>query len=171
MKKILTLSIVLTLFVGCLSLRSAALTVNSTYADVSSTSTQAVNLVNYAMSYSDFIESDYLIFCNEQNSYYIVWGSLNYDGSTITGTYVEYIRYYRTGTGTSNQYVYDYGTDTSFKLQPSHICTSNIENFGFSSTAYQQYKHYHYFEYFIIFSGSMLFVIFISQLRRGSKHV
>ncbi len=171
MKKILVFSSVLILFISCIGFQSSALTVNSTYSDVTSTSSQAVNLVNYAMSYSDFIDSDFVIFCDEQNSYYIVWGSLNYDGSTITGSYIEYIHYYRLGSAASYQYTYEYGTDTSFRLQPDNICTSNIPDFGFSSTAFQEFQFYHYFEYFIIFAGSMLFVILISNLRRGSHHV
>lgn len=106
---------------------SSALTVNSTYSDVTSTSTQAVNLVNFAMSYEDFVTSDYVVFCNEQNSYYIVWGDLSYNDSSVSGSDVQYLRYYRAGSGTSYQYTYQYGTDSSFKLTPSHMCTSNIK--------------------------------------------
>lgn len=171
MKKILTFSIVLSLFVSCLSFSSAALTVNSTYSDVSSTSTQAINLVNFAMSYDDFISSEYVVFCNEQNSYYIVWGDLSYNGSSVSGSDIQYLRYYRTGSGTSYQYTYEYGTDNSFNLTPSHMCTSNIRNFGFSSSTYQEFKYYYEFNCFIVFIGSILFVILISQLRRGSNHV
>ena len=156
---------------GCLSFRSAALTVSSTYSDVSSTSTQAVNLVNFAMSYDDFVSSEYVVFCNEQNSYYIVWGDLSYNGSTVSGSDVQYLRYYRTGTGTNNQYTYQYGTDSTFKLTPEHMCTSNLKNFGFSSSTYQQYKHYYDYSCFIVFVGSILFVILIQELKRGNKHV
>lgn len=171
MKKILTFSIVLSLCISCLAFNSSALTVNTTYSDVTSTSTQAVNLVNFAMSYDDFISSDYVVFCDAQYSYYIVWGDLSYNGTSVSGSDVQYLRYYRSGSGTSYSYTYDYGTDSDFKLTPSHMCTSNIRNFGFSSSTYQEYKHYYDYNCFIVFVCSILFVILIQQLRRGGSHV
>ena len=171
MKKLTTFLFIFCLCISCLTFRSAALSVNSTYSDVTSTSTQAVNLVNFAMSYDSFVASDYVVFCNEQNSYYIVWGDLKYDGSTVTGSDIEYLRYYRAGSTGSYAYTYEYGTDNSFSLTPSHMCTSNIKNFGFASSTYQEYKHYYDYSCFIVFAGSILFVILIQQLRKGSAHV
>lgn len=171
MKKIIIFLCLICLFVSCTCFSSAALTVNSTYSDVTSTSSQAVNLVNFAMSYEDFITSDYVVFCNEQNSYYIVWGELSYNGTTVSGSEVQYLRYYRAGSGVSYQYTYQYGTDTSFKLTPSHMCTSNIKNFGFSSSTYQDYKYMYNGTCFMVFVGSVLFVVLISHLRRVNKYV
>lgn len=171
MKKIILFLCLIFMFISCISFSSAALTVNSTYSDVTSTSSQAVNLVNFAMSYDSFIDSDYVVFCNEQYSYYIVWGDLSYDGTAVTGNDIEFLRYYRSGSTGSYAYSYDYGTDSTFNLTPGHMCTSNIRNFGFSSSTYHEYKHYYDYSCFIVFVGSILFVILISQLRRGSKHV
>ena len=171
MKKLILFICLISLFVSCTCFSSAALTFNSTYSDVTSTSSQAVNLVNFAMSYDDFVSSEYVVFCNEQYSYYIVWGDLSYNGTTVSGSDVQYLRYYRDGSGTSYQYTYQYGTDSSFNLTPSHICTSNIRNFGFSSSTYQEYKHYYDYSCFIVFVGSVLLVFLISELRRCNKHV
>lgn len=171
MKKIILFLCLFSVLVSFTCFSSSALTVNSTYSDVTSTSTQAVNLVNFAMSYEDFVTSDYVVFCNEQNSYYIVWGDLSYNDSSVSGSDVQYLRYYRAGSGTSYQYTYQYGTDSSFKLTPSHMCTSNIKNFGFSSSTYQDYKQQYYGSCFMVFAGSVLFVVLISHLRRVNKYV
>lgn len=171
MKKFILFLSLICVFISCISFSSSVLTVNSTYSDVASTSTQAVNLVNYAMSYDDFISADYVVFCNEQNSYYIVWGDLSYNGTSVSGSDVQFLRYYRTGSGTQYQYIYQYGTDSSFKLTPSHMCTSNIPNFGFSSSTYQEYKNHYDTNCFFVFICSVLFVILIQQLRRCNNHV
>lgn len=171
MKKFSIFFLFVVLLVSCIGFQSSALTVNSTYSDVTSTSTQAVNLVNFAMSYDDFINADYVVFCDAQYSYYIVWGELSYNGTTVSGSDVQYLRYYRFGSGTSYQYTYEYGTDSTFSLTPFHMCTSNIKNFGFSSSTYQDYKYMYNGTCFMVFVGSILFVILISQLRRVNKHV
>lgn len=143
----------------------SALTVSDTYSDVSSTSSQAVNLVNYAASYDSFVGSDFVIFCDVQNSHYIVWGDLDYSNGIVSGTDVELVHYYRPG-GTNTSYVYVYGTDNSFALKADNVCTSNIDNYGFMSAVYEEYKLNDSIETSLIFIIGFLFVIMILRLRR-----
>lgn len=166
MKKILLFLLSFVLLVSAMTFSSSALTVSDTYSDVASTSSQAVNLVNYAMSYDDFINSDFVVFCDEQYSYYIVWSDeLSYDGSTVTGTDIQYIHYYRSGSSGSYSYSYQYGTDTSFGLSSSYVCTSNIDDFGFKSAVFEEYYEQYELKWFLILIGSFLFVLMISALR------
>lgn len=156
------------LFILCLtvlmSFSVSALTVSDTYSDVVSTSSQAVNLVNYAASYESFIDSDYVIFCDVQYSYYIVWGELENNNGILSGTDVEYIHYYRTDN--YNSYTYSYGTETSFGLNPGNACTTNIPGYGFVSSVYQEYKLQDSLETGLIFIIGFIFVIMITRLRR-----
>ena len=147
-----------------MSFNAAALTVSDTYSDVSSTSSQAVNLVNYAANFESFIDSEFVIFCDSQYSYYIVWGDLENNNGIISGSDVEYIHYYRTDN--FNSYTYRYGTDISFGLNPDNLCTSNIENFGFRSSAYETFKLNDNVNKSLIFILAFLFVIMILRLRR-----
>lgn len=166
MKKFIYFMVSVILITSCLLVNVSALNVNDTYSDVASTSSQANNLINYAMSYDDFLNSDFVIFCNAQNSYYIVWSDeLVYDGSIVKGTDIQYIRYYRSGTTGNNAYVYDYGVDSSFNLRSTYVCTSNIKDFGFRSAVFEDYYHQHIIKSFCILIASFLFVMFISALR------
>lgn len=143
-----------------------ALTFNSTYSDVVSTSSQANNLINYAMSYDSFIRSDYVIFSDQQYSYYIVWSEdLKFENDIVSGTSIEYIRYYRSGT-TSYEYAYTYGTDTTFSLTSSNVNTSSLEEYGFKSVLYSEYKSYDLNSEFMIIIVAVIFVIMIKSLRR-----
>lgn len=170
MKKfILYLSIISVFFCSLCFGASAQLVVTDTYQDVVSTSSQATNLLNAAMNYKSFAESDYVIFSDVQYSYYIVWGDLVYDGLTVASrSDVELIHYNRSSGVGSYSYSYTYSTEDFFSLRPSHFCTSNIPDFGFAQTPYQQYKFYYDFSIFLVFLGSVLFVILISHLRKGS---
>lgn len=165
MKKIyLVILTVLMLF--SFILPASALTVSDTYSDVASTSSQANNLINLAASYDDFIESKYVVFCDVQYSYYIVWGDLQVENGIVSGADIQYIRYYRTGTTSS--YTYEYGTDVSFGLNPDHICTSNLSEFGFKSAVYSEYELFDDIEKFLVFMTAFLFIITIIKLR-GNK--
>lgn len=163
MRKILIFIFVVCL-IAVMNFNVVALTVSDTYSDVSSTSSQAVNLVNYAANFESFIDSDFVIFCDSQNSYYIVWGDLENNNGIISGSDVEYIHYYRTDN--YNSYTYQYGTENSFGLNPDNLCTSNIENFGFRSSAYETFKLNDSIETALIFITGFLFVIMITRLRR-----
>lgn len=158
------LFLLFTIFVT--SNRVEALTINSTYADVVSTSTQVTNLINYAMSYDDFIDSDYVIFTDVQNSYYIVWSKdLSFNNNIVTGTNIKYIHYYR---NSSNVYTYVYGTDSSFSLRSSYVNTSSLNNYGFTSSLFEEYKKSNMDQYFSILVTAFIFVIMLSSLRRLS---
>lgn len=152
------------LLVALMSFNVSALTVSDTYSDVSSTSSQAVNLVNYAANYDSFIDSEFVVFCDVQYSYYIVWGDLELSDGIVSGTDVEYIHYYRTDS--YNSYTYEYGTDVSFALNADNLCTSNIENYGFRSSAYETFKFNDNVNKSLVFILGFLFVIMILKLRR-----
>lgn len=165
MKKFIVFLMLLVLSLSILTFNTSALTVSDTYSDVASTSTNSNNLINMAIKYKSFNESKFVIFCDQQNSYYIVWSKdLSYNGSKVTGTNIEYVRYYRTGT-TSSTYVYDYGTDISFSLTADNLCTSNLENFGMASATYEQYKSDAEKLGLLILIGSFLFVMMLIGLR------
>lgn len=137
------------------SLPCSALTFSSTYSDLTSTSSQVTNLINYAMNYDTFIASDYVCFRPSQYEYYIVWGDLDLNGSTVSSSKeVEYIRYYREST--YGEYNYDYGSDSSFSLSSSYINTSNLDTYGFSSSVHNTY----YYQY-VVHGLLVLIVAFV----------
>ncbi len=167
MKKFLVVFMTVVLMCSTFVVSSSAASYNSTYADVVSTSSQANNLISYAFSYKGFLESDYVIFCDVQNSYYIVWGDLTVQNGKVTGSDVQTVHYYRPS-GTNNSYEYVYSTETTFSLDPDHVCTSNLENYGFQSALFSQYKHYDDCFKFLLFVVGFLFVITVVKLR-GDK--
>lgn len=143
-----------------------SLIVNSTYQDVSSTSSNAVNLLNYAISQDSFHGSDYVIFCDEQSSYYIVWGDLVYEKNTVKGTDIHYIHYHRsTASGYSN-YVYDKGESETFSLSSNNVNTSSLSGYGFKSILHEEYKVYGDVLLFLTLLTSFFFVMMINSLRR-----
>lgn len=168
MKKIIIFVFSVIVVLSLMSLPVSALS-SITYTDVASTSSNATNLINYAMAYDDFIYSDYVIYSDVNYSYYIVWSDeLEHNNGTVTGKDIQYIHYYRTGSTGSYSYVYDYGTDSDFKLTVSHMCTSNIPGFGFHSSVFNEYYSRYVFEFFLILLASFSFVIAIISLR-GKK--
>lgn len=140
---------------------------------VSPTSTQAVNLLSYAMSFDSFENSDYIIFNDSDYSYYIVWGKLfEENGKVVSDGEVEYIRYYRTSSsGYTGTYQYVSGSDDSFSLSLSkeYICTSSVDNVGFISTSYQQYRFEQSALMLFVLLVAMVFVIMIKNFRGGAK--
>lgn len=155
--------IILLLFL--FALPSSALT-STSYADLASTSSQAINLLNYAYNIESFSDSDFVIYRDNQYSYYIVWGDLVFSGQSVTGSDVEYCRYYRTGDAYSSSYLYDYGSASDFSLDIVYAIVSNIPNCGFAMPTYFEYLFYDNFDYFVIFSISFLFVLMLKVLRR-----
>lgn len=155
------------------------MTVNSLYGTVSSTSTNAINLFYRAFNYESFKDSDYIIFQNEQYSYYIVWGDLKVENGRVTGSDIEYVRYYRRDTsGYNSTYSYVYGIDSSFSLTLSdeYQTTSSLEGVGFVSLAAVQYDYYSQAsEEFMsvldlfVFAVAFLFVIVMCALRGTNK--
>lgn len=136
---------------------------------VTSSSSQAVNLLNYAMTFDSFKFSEYVIFNDSDYSYYIVWGDLkNENGKVTSSGAVDYIRYYRiSSSGYNNTYVYDVGSDGSFDLSLSeeYICTSNVPGAGFRSQVGEEYEFYNSASMFLIFAVAMLFAIMIKSFR------
>lgn len=146
---------------------------NNLVGTVSSTSTQAVNLLNYAMSFDSFNGSEYVIFNDSEYSYYIVWGDLTHEGGQVTSFgAIEYIHYYRTSsTGYTNNYIYEFGSDSSFGLSLSseYICTTNIQGVGFRSQVGEQYEFYNSASMLLIFAVAMIFAIMLKVFRRMVK--
>ena len=147
--------------------------VSNLYGTVTCTSTQASNLLYMAMNYESFKNSEYIIFQDEQYSYYIVWGDLYIeDGVVKEVESIEYIHYYRSGSSNYDYtYVYEYGTDTSFDLylDSTYQTTSNIPGVGFVSMVSAQYNFYSSASDFYIFGTALLFVVMICALRGTSK--
>lgn len=151
---------------------SFAMDIRSTYADVPSTGSTVVNLIDYANSYDSFLDSDYVVFRDDQFSHYIVWGDLETDESgrvvSVDDSDVEFIRYYRTtNIGNDNNYRYLYGVDDSFSLSSEHVNTSNLKNYGFSSSTYSSYYSDYQITMFLILIGSFLFAMMFLNLRRS----
>ena len=146
------------------------MTVSSLYGTVTSTSTQAVNLLNYAMSFDSFAGSEYVIFNDSEYSYYIVWGDLVYeDGGISSKGEVEYIHYYRTSSsGYTGTYLYECGNDSSLVLSLSdeYICTSNVAGVGFVSQVGEQYEFYNTATMLLVFAVAAIFAIMIKVFRR-----
>lgn len=147
-----------------------ALTINSTYRDVTPTSSQSTNLLSLAQNYDSFKESEFVIFSDSQYSYYIVWSKdLSLSNGTVKGTNIEYIHYHRNDDYT---YTYDYGTDSTFSLTSSYLETSSIDGYGFVSLSDMEYDYYikyddnsTMYEQFSIVLVALIFGIFL--LRGG----
>lgn len=142
------------------------------YGSVASTSSNAVNLLNLAMNYKSFAGSDYIVFNDSQYSYYVVWGDLEHTGNQVTGSDVEYIRYYRTdSTSYNGTYTYVYGEGSSFLLNLSdeYQTTSSLPEVGFVSLAAEQYQFYSGASDFFVFGLAILLVVMFCVLRGTNK--
>lgn len=135
--------------------------------NVTSTSTNANNLINYANSYPNFVYSDYVVLQSGDNEYYIIWGKdFSVNNSVVTADEVEYIRYYRTGT-MNNSYIYRYGTDDNFRLTLNdYVVTSNL-NIGMTSSVFDSYRSNYYTICCLIIGVSLLFSIALTNFRRS----
>lgn len=151
----------------CIRVDSRAMSVSSTYADVVSTSTQAENLYNLAKSYDSFDYADFVIFRDTQYSYYIVWGDLEESSGTVTGFDVEFVRYYTTTTsGYSSNYVYEYGSDSSFSLTSDYVVVSNLDNYGMRFSQYETESFYKNSVFISVLACSMIFAIMLKNFVR-----
>lgn len=156
--------IILSLFI-LFTLPCSALTFLSTYSDLTSTSSQVTNLINYAMNYDSFITSDYVCFRPSQYEYYIVWGKLELNNNVVSSSDpVEYIRYYREGN--YGDYQYEYGSDPNFSLFSAFINTSNINTYGFSSSVHNAYYFNFVVQSLLIFILALVFSKFLLGTRR-----
>lgn len=144
--------------------------ISSMVGSVQGTSTNAINLLTYAMSFDSFKGSEYVIFNDSDYSYYIVWGDLKHEnGQVKSNGAVEYIHYYRTSTsGYNSVYSYQVGGDSSFVLDLSseYITTSNIEEVGFRSQVGEQYEFYNSASMLLVFAVAMIFAIMVKVFRR-----
>lgn len=142
--------------------------ITDTYSDVTGSASQTTNLVNYARNLDhSFTNSDFVVFCDHQYSYYIVWSdNLDLQNGKVVGNDIQYIRYYRISNDYSSNYEYVTGTDTSFSLTYDNLVTSNIEKVGFSCPTYEQYKHQDNLMDLCIFAIAALFVIALTSLRK-----
>lgn len=143
--------------------------ISSLQGSVTSTSSQASNLLSYAMGYHSFQNSEFIIFNDSEYSYYIVWGDLkNEDGKIVSSGEVEYFRYYRTSSsGYTSNYVYDYGSDGSFSLTLSdeYICTTSVAESGFVSSTFLDYKFKQGSLLLFVFLVAAVFAIMIKSFR------
>ena len=143
--------------------------ISSLHGSVTSTSSQASNLLSYAMSYHSFQNSEFIIFNDSENSFYIVWGDLkNENGKIVSSGEVEYFRNYRTSSsGYSSTYVYDYGSDGSFSLSLSdeYICTTSVNESGFVSSTFLDYKFKQGSLLLFVFLVAAVFAIMIKSFR------
>lgn len=140
------------------------------YSTVSPTSSQATNLINYAASHDSFRSSEFIVFCDSEYSYYIVWGDLKHEGDQVvcSGVY-EYIRYYRTNTsGYTGTYIYAYGVSDNLRVNLSNenIATSSLAGAGFVSSGYETMKYQDSVILFLVFMAAMIFAIMVKSFGR-----
>lgn len=165
MKKILSVLVVSLLLIGVLTMNAFAFS-HSTYGDLSSTSSQASNLLSYAMNFDSFLYSDFVIYQASQYSYYLVWSDqLEYNGSSVTSEGdIQYISYIRDGS--SYNYSYSYGATSDFSLSVNHMTVSNVDGLGFKSSLFNEFQFFDNFKNFSIFGLSALLVIAVCSLRK-----
>ena len=139
---------------------------HSTYNGLSQSSSTVQNLISMALNYDNFLESKYVVYQSGQYDYYIVWGdlSLNDNGQVVSEGDVIYIRYYRTDT--YNSYEYLPGTDSSFTLTVYDMITTNIGGIGMQSQLFREYDTQENFEKFAIFGTALMFVVLLTKLRK-----
>lgn len=138
---------------------------HSTYNDIAQNNSTVQNLLSFAMNYNTFKESDYVVYCNAQNSYFIVWGELIVSSNRVVSNedifYVSYIR------GTDNQYHYTYSEDSSFILNVNDVVVSNIDGIGMQSQIYEEFDYRQNFYDFSVVVLVLLFVILLFKVRKG----
>ncbi len=143
-----------------------ALSISSTYRDMTPTNSTTTNLLSLAENYDSFHDSKFVVFSDSSDSYYIVWGKdLVNSSNVITGSKIEYLRYYRVSSSIGYQYLY--GTDSSFRLSSSYHNTSNIDGYGFVSNVSQEIDFYYYFKYFMILLVGLVFIISVTSMKRS----
>ena len=165
-KKILCFAfVIITVFSFTVSVSALS---GTSYSDLPSTSSQVNNLINYAMSYDDFITSDYVCYRDEANSYYLVWSDeITWSGSKITADDIKYVRYYRPSNTSSWQY--SFGEDDTFSFSTAYIVTSNVYGLGTVSELFETYYYQrNLMLLFIVITAFVLVIAFVS-LKGGKK--
>lgn len=144
-----------------------ALTITGLYGDVGANSTQTENLLLYAKNQdSEFLEKDFVVFRDSQNSYYIVWGHLDYANNAVTGDDVKFIRYYRPDN--INSYTYQVGEDDSFILTNiKFLLTSNINGLGISSPTFNDFEYQNDMIILSIFTTACVLAVSFIMFRRN----
>lgn len=164
-KKILCIIfVVITVFLFTVS--ASALT-GSSYSDLPSTSSQVTSLINYAMSFDDFLYSEWVCYRDDTNSYYLVWADdMTWQGSTVSADNVKYVRYWRENNQAS--WRYGYGSDSKFTFSTAFLCTTNIQGLGSMSDVFERYYFQENFITLgIVFTGLLLVIAFTSL--KGGK--
>lgn len=137
---------------------------HSTYSDLVQSNSTCQNLILLAMNYEGFAESDYVVYCSAQYTYFIVWGDLTASQGKIESTEsVQYIEYSR---GTDMVYSYTVGNSSNFTLNFSDVFVSNIDGYGMRSALYEEYNSQNLVKNFFIFNSILLFVILLLKLRK-----
>lgn len=144
----------------------------SVYQDLLSTASQSILLLNFAQNQKSFANKDFVIFADDDYSYYIVWGDLEYSSTNdlILADDIEYAHYYRaSSSGYNTYYNLDVGTDTILQLDlDNHMVVSNLDNVGYASVLYEEYQFYNNMSSFVLFGISFLFGIMIVMFRLRS---
>lgn len=166
--KFLKIALCCIMIIAVFSLNAFALT-GSTYADLSQSSSTVQNLISYANNYDDFISSDYVVFQSGQYSYYIFWGKIDYNGTSVTASDAQCISYIREGSGYDYAYRYSYSDKQSLSLTVNHTVISNIDELGSTSALYSEYKQNFRVTAFNVFIIAFLFVLVILAFRRTFK--
>ncbi len=166
--KVLKIFLCSVLIFALFSVNCFALT-GATYADVAQSNSTVQNLISCANNYSSFRDADFVVFQNGQYSYYIFWGDLEYNGSSVSASEAEFVSYIRQGSGYDYAYTFDYGNSEALSLTVSDLVVSNIEGLGSSSALYEQYRSYDENMYFSIFILACLIVSMFLAFRRTFK--
>lgn len=151
--KILILSLIIVLLFSS----SAFGLTSSTYGSLLQNNNNANTLISYASNYDSFFDAEYVVYQGAQYDYYIVWGDLSLDGSTLRGSDVEYIMYYREGAVGSYDYKFRYSSDDSFSLNIADSVVSNVTGAGGDSVLYNQLYFYDYGLLILTLIGGFLF--------------
>ena len=138
-----------------------ALSFPQTYSNLTPNNLITKNLINYANSFDNFVNSRYVCFRENENTYFLVWGALSINDNVVTGSNVEYIKY------SSITDLYSYGKDTNFSLSSDYINTSNIKDYGFRSDLFSKYQIFEYIKIFLIVLTGFSLVIMFRSLRRN----
>lgn len=165
MKKMFSVFLVFLLLMVIFSMNAFALS-NSTYTDLSSTSSQASNLLSYAMNFDNFLYSDFVIYQSAQYSYFIVWADkLTYENGVVTSEgSIQYVSYVRADS--SYNYNWQYGESADFTLSVNHMTISNVDGLGFKSSLFNEYIFFDNFKNFSIFGLAALLVVAVCSLRK-----
>ncbi len=163
---IITFCLIFSLSINCFAFS------DSTYSDLYPTSSQVSNLINYAMSYSDFVNSDYVCYQVADYSYCIVWSDeLVLSDSVVSAA--EGVNYIISSCSDPQalivDYNYQYGSSDSFSLNCNHMVVSNIDSLGFTSSLYSQYYFYDVCKNFLILGLAGVLFICLSSFRRQNN--